>query len=118
MDAQHAISQLRNGETVEWPANSQSEDFAQFLDDNTTSFRDQFIIPTKAQLKRKTLIDDAKTSAPANNTYVRCDPNTMDVDATREEARTKGLCYKCKKPGHQFFECPEKKQYATRKVDV
>jgi kynureninase len=67
MDAQQAISQLRNGETVEWPANSQSEDFAQFLDDSTTSFRDQFIIPTKAQLKRKTLIDDAKTSAPASS---------------------------------------------------
>jgi len=67
MDAQQAISQLRNGETVEWPANSQSEDFAQFLDDNTTSFRDQFIIPTKAQLKRTTLIDDAKTKATASS---------------------------------------------------
>ena len=42
----------------------------------------------------------------------------MDVDATREDARAKGLCYKCKKPGHRFFECPEKKTYATRKVDV
>ena len=42
----------------------------------------------------------------------------MDVDATREEAKAKGLCYKCKKPGHQFFECPEKKPYTTRKVDV
>ena len=42
----------------------------------------------------------------------------MDVDATREDARAKGLCYKCKKPGHRFFECPEKKVYATRKVDV
>lgn len=67
MDAQQAISQLRNGEPVEWPANSQSEDFAQFLDDSTTSFRDQFIIPTKAQLKRTTLIDDAKTKATASS---------------------------------------------------
>ena len=59
-----------------------------------------------------------KASAPANNTYVRRDPNAMDVDATREEAKAKGLCYKCKKPGHRFFECPEKKSYTTRKVDV
>ena len=62
--------------------------------------------------------DAPKTSTPSNNSYVRKDPNAMDVDASREEARTKGLCYKCKKPGHRFFECPEKKQYATRKVDV
>ena len=46
------------------------------------------------------------------------DPNAMEVDATREDARAKGLCFKCKKPGHRFFECPEKKPYATRKVDV
>ena len=59
-----------------------------------------------------------RPSAPANNTFVRRDPNAMDVDATREEAKAKGLCYKCKKPGHQFFECPEKKPYTTRKVDV
>lgn len=59
-----------------------------------------------------------KAPAPANNTYVRRDPNTMDVDATREEAKAKGLCYKCKKPGHRFFECPEKKMYTTRKVDI
>ena len=42
----------------------------------------------------------------------------MDVDTTREEAKAKGLCYKCKKPGHRFFKCPEKKPYTTRKVDV
>ena len=42
----------------------------------------------------------------------------MEVDATREDARAKGLCFKCKKPGHRFFECPEKKPYATRKVDI
>ena len=42
----------------------------------------------------------------------------MDVDATREEAKAKGLCYKCKKPGHRFFECPEKKTYTTRRVDI
>ena len=43
----------------------------------------------------------------------------MDMDATRTEERSKGLCYNCKKPRHRFFECPEKKRpYATRKVDV
>ena len=42
----------------------------------------------------------------------------MDIDTMREEAKAKGLCYKCKKPRHQNFECPEKKTYATRKVDV
>ena len=67
MDAQQAISQLRNGETVEWPKNAQSQDFAQLLDESTTTFRDQFIIPTKAQLKRTTLIDNDKTSAPASS---------------------------------------------------
>ena len=59
-----------------------------------------------------------RAPAPANNTFVRRDPNAMDVDATREDTRAKGLCFKCKKPRHQFFECPEKKMYATRKVDV
>ena len=37
---------------------------------------------------------------------------------TREEAKAKGLCYKCKKPGHRFFKCLKKKVYTTRKVDV
>ena len=46
------------------------------------------------------------------------DPNAMDVDAARQDARSKGLCYTCKKPGHQFYECPEKKTYATRQVDI
>ena len=62
--------------------------------------------------------DSPKAPAPPNNSFVRRDPNAMDVDATREDAKAKGLCYKCKKPGHRFFECPEKKVYATRKVDV
>jgi len=62
--------------------------------------------------------DSPKAPAPPNNSFVRRDPNAMDVDATREDARAKGLCYKCKKPGHRFFECPEKKVYTTRKVDV
>ena len=42
----------------------------------------------------------------------------MDVDATREDARAKGLCYKCKEPGHRFFKCPNKKVFATRKVEI
>ena len=62
--------------------------------------------------------DTPRASAPPNNSFVRRDSNTMDVDTTREEAKAKGLCYKCKKPGHQFFKCPEKKPYTTRKVDV
>jgi len=52
--------------------------------------------------------DAPRAQAPPNNSYVRRDPNAMDVDATREEARGKNLCFKCKKPGHRFFECPEK----------
>lgn len=65
MDTQQAIKQLRSGEAVTWPENAQSLDFAESLDNSTTTFRDQFVIPTKAQLKRKTLVDDDKTRAPA-----------------------------------------------------
>lgn len=67
MDAQQAISQLRNGDAVNWPENAQTEDFAVALDNSTTSFRDQFIIPTKAQLKRTSLIENAATSAQASS---------------------------------------------------
>jgi kynureninase len=65
MDAQQAISQLRNGGAVSWPENAHSQDFAESLDNSTTTFRDQFVIPTKAQMKRKTLVDNDATRAPA-----------------------------------------------------
>lgn len=63
MDTEHAISLLRNGSEVEWPQNAQSLDFAQSLDANTPSFRDEFVIPTKAQLKRTSLAENAGSAA-------------------------------------------------------
>lgn len=69
MDARTAIEQLRQGRKPQWPANADSSDFAQALDDHSdipTTFRPEFIVPTKAQLKRKTLVDDAKTAAQAS----------------------------------------------------
>ena len=44
----------------------------------------------------------AKPAEPQGTTP---DPNAMDIDAMKK----KGLCYKCKKFGHRFFECPEGK---------
>ncbi|KAK4501777.1 hypothetical protein PRZ48_007586 [Zasmidium cellare] len=67
MDPKLAIAQLRNGEQVSWPENAESLEFAQHLDDNTTTFRDQFIVPTKAQLKRTSIVDTPETKAPATS---------------------------------------------------
>jgi kynureninase len=71
MDATKAIGQLRSGEKPEWPANASSMDFAESLDhsdhDILRTFRDEFIVPTKAQLKRKTIADDPQTAAPASS---------------------------------------------------
>lgn len=68
MDVTNAIQQLRQGEKPQWPSNAASLDFANELDqhkDIPRSFRKEFIVPTRAQLKRKTLADDEKTAAPA-----------------------------------------------------
>jgi kynureninase len=68
MDATNAVKLLRRGEKPEWPADAASLAFAESLDshqDIPPTFRDDFVVPTRAQLKRKTLADDEKTSAPA-----------------------------------------------------
>ncbi|KAH9861727.1 Kynureninase 2 [Plenodomus biglobosus] len=68
MDATNAIQQLRQGQKPEWPENADSLTFAQTLDNSTQipkTHRSDFIVPTKAQLKRKTLKDDAKTAVAA-----------------------------------------------------
>jgi hypothetical protein len=65
MNAKNAISQLREGKKPEWPVNSDTYEFAQSLDNSDQilkSFRSDFIVPTKAQLKRKTLTDNEQTS--------------------------------------------------------
>ena len=70
MDATNAVNLLRRGEKPEWPANADSLDFAQSLDshnDILKTFRKEFVVPTRAQLKRKTLADDEKTSAKASS---------------------------------------------------
>ena len=69
MDATSAISLLRQGQKPNWPVNADSLDFAQALDDRTEvpkTHRPDFIVPTKAQLKRKILTDDATTLAKAS----------------------------------------------------
>jgi len=71
MDATSAIHQLRQGQKPEWPANADSVEFAASLDSSNgilKTFRDDFIVPTKAQLARKQLKDDAKTAAKATST--------------------------------------------------
>ena len=68
MDAKSAIKELRLGRKPEWPTNAESLDFAQSLDrssDISKTRRHEFIVPTKAQLKRKTLADNVQTAAPA-----------------------------------------------------
>lgn len=70
MDATSAVKQLRQGQKPEWPANAESLDFASLLDNSSElprTLRPEFIVPTKAQLKRKTLKDDAKTAASASS---------------------------------------------------
>ncbi|KAH7136187.1 pyridoxal phosphate-dependent transferase [Dendryphion nanum] len=70
MDATSAINQLRQGQKPEWPANADTLEFASTLDNSSKipkTFRSEFVVPTKAQLKRKTLNDDASTSAKASS---------------------------------------------------
>ncbi|KAL0060533.1 hypothetical protein AAF712_012653, partial [Marasmius tenuissimus] len=41
-------------------------------------------------------------------------PGKMD----RETMKRKGLCFKCQKPGHKFFDCPEEGDKEKEKPDV
>jgi kynureninase len=69
MDAAAAIKQLRQGQKPQWPANAESLEFAHSLDQSAEipkTFRPEFVVPSKAQLKRKTLKDDAQTANPAS----------------------------------------------------
>lgn len=69
MDVLPAIEQLRSGKEVSWPPNADLLDFAEQLDQNKDikHFRNDFVIPSKAQLKRKTLLDDDTTREPASD---------------------------------------------------
>ncbi|PSN70150.1 kynureninase 2 [Corynespora cassiicola Philippines] len=70
MDVKSAVEQLRGGQKPSWPADAELLEFAQSLDNHSDilkTFRDEFLIPTKAQLKRTSLSDDAKTAAPASS---------------------------------------------------
>jgi kynureninase len=70
MDTSAAISQLRQGQKPGWPANADTLQFAKSLDNSNDfprTLRQEFVVPTKAQLKRKTLTDDAQTAAKASS---------------------------------------------------
>ena len=70
MDTASAIEQLRQGQKPQWPAHAESFDFARSLDESNQlphTLRPEFIVPSKAQLKRKSLKDDAQTASPATS---------------------------------------------------
>jgi kynureninase len=70
MDITNAIQTLREGQKPTWPAESDSLEFAQSLDNSDQiqkTFRSEFVVPTKAQLKRKILKDDDQTAAQASS---------------------------------------------------
>jgi kynureninase len=64
MNIQLAIESLRHSEAVSWPADAQTFEFAQQLDKNEdlVNLRGEFIIPTTAELKRKTLQEFPETT--------------------------------------------------------
>lgn len=69
MDVNDVIDKLREGQKPQWPSTSDSLDFAQSLDNSDKiqkTFRSDFVVPTKSQLKRKTLKDDDQTAAQAS----------------------------------------------------
>lgn len=51
------VKVLRDGQKPEFPSNANTLEYAQFLDahDELRHFRDEFIIPTRASLKKKAL---------------------------------------------------------------
>jgi kynureninase len=69
MDARRAVETLRRSSPVEWPANAQNFEFAQQLDrdQDLVNLRDEFVIPTKAQLQRKSLRDLPETDSNADS---------------------------------------------------
>jgi kynureninase len=71
MDTVAAIESLRQGQKPQWPTNANTLEFARSMDNSSDfpkTLRSEFVVPTKAQLKRKTLTDDATTSAKASST--------------------------------------------------
>lgn len=57
MSLQSYVEKLRAGEAAQFPADANSQAFAQSLDaeDKLAHLRDEFILPTKSSLKKKAL---------------------------------------------------------------
>jgi kynureninase len=81
MDAQQAIARLRRGQQVRWPASANSQEFAQSLDTDTSlvNFRNEFIIPSKADLKRGELVDDQARQADDSEASIYLCGNSLGL---------------------------------------
>jgi len=83
MDVPAVISQLRRGDkNIAWPANADSVEFAATLDSDKAlpQLRSEFVYPTKAQLKRKSLHDDAEISGSTDEAIYFCG-NSLGLQA-------------------------------------
>ena len=63
MDVSTAVNRLRHGNPVEWPETSNTAGFAEELDRDSelVNLRNEFTVPTQAQLERKRLDEDEVT---------------------------------------------------------
>ena len=70
--------------------------------------------PGQLEKTQKPPVNMTSVQAKAPEAKIAPDPNAMDIDAMKK----KGLCYRCKKPGHRFFECPEGKEKERERFNV
>jgi hypothetical protein len=71
MDMNHFANHLRQGKKPGFPLDAKTLEFARDLDrqDELAGFRDQFIIPTKASLRRKSLRPQPASNGTLHSTF-------------------------------------------------